>query len=434
MPAVLDEYDYRFELGKAAELRTGRDVVIISTGLMTMRALQAAARLEADHVDVGVLHVPTIKPLDRDAILRAAAPGRLVVTCENHTVVGGLAESVAAHARLRGRRPPASCRSPCPTSSSPRAPCPPCTTATACPPTPSSPASSPSSRSNHADRAHTAIVTGAGSKRGIGRATAHALAAAGWNVAVLDLDEAGAKDVADEIAEQHGVQAVGVACDVTDEASVEAALAVVDGAVPPVGALVNNAGITSPTRFLDVTDAEWDRIFAVNVRGAYNITRRVAPGLAERGFGRIVFLSSVSAERGGGVFGGVAYSAAKAAQLGFARALARELGPHGVTVNSVAPGLIGTDITGGALEGERKDAAPRGHARSGASARSPTSPTSSPTSAARSPATSPGSPTTSTVGPTSTESRLRRGHGIAGRKSPTGDSSYHLCPTIEEAR
>ena len=68
---MLDEYDYRFELGKAAELRTGRDVVLISTGLMTMRALQAAARLEADHVDVAVLHVPTIKPLDRDGDPRA---------------------------------------------------------------------------------------------------------------------------------------------------------------------------------------------------------------------------------------------------------------------------------------------------------------------------------------------------------------------------
>ena len=93
---MLDEYDYRFQLGKAAELRTGRDVVLISTGLMTMRALQAAARLEADHVDVAVLHVPTIKPLDREAILRAARTDRLVVTLENHTVIGGLAEAVAS--------------------------------------------------------------------------------------------------------------------------------------------------------------------------------------------------------------------------------------------------------------------------------------------------------------------------------------------------
>jgi 2-hydroxycyclohexanecarboxyl-CoA dehydrogenase len=200
----------------------------------------------------------------------------------------------------------------------------------------------------------TAIVTGAGSTRGIGRATAHTLAGAGWNIAILDLDEASAKDAANEVAERHGVQAIGIGCDVTDENSVENALTTLDAAVPPVSALVNNAGITSPTPFLEVTGQEWDRLFAVNVRGAYNITRRVAPGMAERGFGRIVFLSSVSAIRGGGVFGGVAYSAAKAAQLGFARALARELGPHGVTVNSVAPGLIGTDITGGALEGDRK--------------------------------------------------------------------------------
>ncbi|MCE0767370.1 SDR family oxidoreductase [Pseudonocardia kujensis] len=202
----------------------------------------------------------------------------------------------------------------------------------------------------------TAVVTGAASKRGIGRATAHALAAAGWNVAVLDLDEAAAKDTADEIAGAHAVQAFGLTCDVTDETSVATAVETLTADAPPVGALVNNAGITSPTRFLDVDGAEWDRIFAVNVRGAYNMTRRLAPGMAERGFGRIVFLSSVSAERGGGVFGGVAYSAAKAAQLGFARALAREIGEHGVTVNSVAPGLIDTDITGGALEGERKEA------------------------------------------------------------------------------
>ena len=102
VPRVLDEYDYTFRLGKAAELRTGRDVVLISTGLMTMRALQAAERLEKDHVDVSALHVPTIKPLDREAIIAAADGDRLVVTLENHTVVGGLAEAVASTLAFAG--------------------------------------------------------------------------------------------------------------------------------------------------------------------------------------------------------------------------------------------------------------------------------------------------------------------------------------------
>ena len=96
VPTVLDEYDYRFRLGKAAELRTGRDVSFISTGLMTMRALAAAQQLAADGIDVGVTHVPTIKPLDHAAIVRAASGGRLVVTLENHTIVGGLADAVAS--------------------------------------------------------------------------------------------------------------------------------------------------------------------------------------------------------------------------------------------------------------------------------------------------------------------------------------------------
>ncbi|MFJ9084380.1 SDR family NAD(P)-dependent oxidoreductase [Streptomyces sp. NPDC102384] len=202
----------------------------------------------------------------------------------------------------------------------------------------------------------TAVITGAGSRRGIGRATAHALAASGYHVAVLDLDKEAALDVAQEVSERHGVQALGLATDVTDPAAVDAAIGEVEVALPPIGALVNNAGITSPVRFLDVTPAEWDRIFDVNVRGSYLVTQRVAAGMAERGFGRIVFLSSVSAERGGGVFGGVAYSAAKAGLLGFARALARELGPAGVTANCVAPGLIDTDITQGKLDDERKAA------------------------------------------------------------------------------
>ncbi|MEU1272654.1 SDR family NAD(P)-dependent oxidoreductase [Streptomyces sp. NPDC005799] len=202
----------------------------------------------------------------------------------------------------------------------------------------------------------TAVITGAGSRRGIGRATAHALAAAGYHIAVLDLDKEAAEDTAREVVARHGVEALGLAADVCDADAVDAAIGTAEAALAPIGALVNNAGITSPTPFVDVTPAEWDRIFEVNVRGSFVVTHRVASGMAERGFGRIVFLSSVSAERGGGVFGGVAYSAAKAALLGFAKALARELGPFGVTVNSVAPGLIDTDITQGKLDEERKAA------------------------------------------------------------------------------
>lgn len=103
VPTVLDEYDYTFELGKAALLRPGRDVLMISTGLMTMRALQAARQLERDHVDVAVLHAPTIKPFDTGTVLRETAGDRLVVTLENHSVVGGLAESVASCLAFAGR-------------------------------------------------------------------------------------------------------------------------------------------------------------------------------------------------------------------------------------------------------------------------------------------------------------------------------------------
>lgn len=95
VPTVLDEYDYRFELGKAALLRGGADVLLISSGLMTMRALQAAEQLAAHRVDVAVLHTPTLKPFDTATALAELAADRLVLTLENHTVVGGLFETVA---------------------------------------------------------------------------------------------------------------------------------------------------------------------------------------------------------------------------------------------------------------------------------------------------------------------------------------------------
>lgn len=96
VPLVLDEYDYRFELGKARLLRNGTDALIVSTGLMTMRALETAAQLRSDNVDIAVLHVPTIKPLDAESIVKEAARGgRMVVVAENHSVIGGLGEAVA---------------------------------------------------------------------------------------------------------------------------------------------------------------------------------------------------------------------------------------------------------------------------------------------------------------------------------------------------
>lgn len=96
VPLVLDEYDYKFELGRAALLRDGADALIIASGLMTMRALETADALRTDRIDVAVLHVPTIKPLDEEAIIAAASrTGRPVIVAENHTVVGGLGEAVA---------------------------------------------------------------------------------------------------------------------------------------------------------------------------------------------------------------------------------------------------------------------------------------------------------------------------------------------------
>ena len=103
VPAVLDEYDYTFELGKAKLLRDGAEVLVISSGIMTMRALEVAKALENDRIGVAVLHVPTIKPLDTETIVRQAKrTGRLVVVAENHTVIGGLGEAVATELMRAG--------------------------------------------------------------------------------------------------------------------------------------------------------------------------------------------------------------------------------------------------------------------------------------------------------------------------------------------
>ncbi|BBZ79282.1 3-oxoacyl-ACP reductase [Mycolicibacterium anyangense] len=201
----------------------------------------------------------------------------------------------------------------------------------------------------------TAVITGAASERGIGAATARRYASEGWAVVILDLDGERSAKVAADIGNQYAVPAFGYTADVTSEESVleaqrAVAAEVAAGNLPPVGALANIAGITSPVPFLETTLDIWNTVMAVNATGTYLVTKAFLPDMIERGWGRIVNMSSVSAQRGGGVFGKVPYSSAKAAILGFTKALAREIADTGVTVNAVTPGAVDTDIRVGSTD------------------------------------------------------------------------------------
>jgi NAD(P)-dependent dehydrogenase (short-subunit alcohol dehydrogenase family) len=199
-----------------------------------------------------------------------------------------------------------------------------------------------------------AIVTGAGSKRGIGRATALRLASEGADVVVGDLVFPGAEETAAEI-RALGRRSLAVRTDVTSEESVGDLVRATLQEFGRIDILVNNAGITQPKRVPEITVADWEKVLAVNLKGTFLCCKAVLPTMGKQRYGRIVNMSSVSAKRGGGVFGGAHYSAAKAGILGFAKALAREVAAQGITVNSVAPGLVLTDIRGG-IESEEGQA------------------------------------------------------------------------------
>ncbi|MDN5853593.1 MAG: SDR family oxidoreductase [Actinomycetia bacterium] len=184
-----------------------------------------------------------------------------------------------------------------------------------------------------------AIVTGGA--RGIGAATAKRLAADGFAVGVLDLDEAGAKATAAEIVEVGG-KAVGIAVDVADEAGVAGAVDAVAGELGPPVVLVNNAGITRDNMLFKMGVDDWDLVMNVHLRGAFLMSRAAQKHMIDQGFGRIVNLSSTSAL---GNRGQVNYSAAKAGMQGFTKTLAIELGKFGVTANAIAPGFIQTEMT-----------------------------------------------------------------------------------------
>ncbi|RAX15433.1 SDR family NAD(P)-dependent oxidoreductase [Pseudarthrobacter sp. AG30] len=204
-----------------------------------------------------------------------------------------------------------------------------------------------------ADR--TVIVTGAVSERGIGRATAVYLAERGWNIGVIDLDDAASKSLAKELAEKHGVRAHGAGANIGDEASVRAAIDEIEAELPQLVALANIAGVSSPVPYLELDAGEWDRVLNINMNGVHYATRRAAESMVKNRLGRIVNISSVSAQRGGGTFSKTPYSVAKAGVIGLTRATARELGEYDITVNAISPGPIDTDIMGGTLSEERKD-------------------------------------------------------------------------------
>ncbi|MGO4325926.1 SDR family NAD(P)-dependent oxidoreductase [Cupriavidus sp. 2TAF22] len=189
------------------------------------------------------------------------------------------------------------------------------------------------------------IVTGAASARGIGKATAKALAAQGALVVILDLRLEDAQAAAGDLGDQH----LGLACDVTDKGACERAAQAVIARYGRIDALINNAGITQPLRTLDIQGGNFDAVVDVNLRGTLYMSQAVLPQMKTQKGGSIVCMSSVSAQRGGGIFGGPHYSAAKAGVLGLARAMAREFGPDSIRVNSITPGLIQTDITGDKL-------------------------------------------------------------------------------------
>jgi len=191
----------------------------------------------------------------------------------------------------------------------------------------------------------TAVISGAASRRGIGLATARLFAAHGARVAILDLSAEAAREAALSIGPEH----LGLACDVTDRSACAAAIEKVLAAWGRIDALVNNAGITQPLTLMEIGPAEYDAVLDVNLRGTLYLSQAVVPHMRARRQGAIACMSSVSAQRGGGIFGGPHYSAAKAGVLGLAKAMARELGPDGIRVNCVTPGLIQTDITGGRL-------------------------------------------------------------------------------------
>lgn len=186
-----------------------------------------------------------------------------------------------------------------------------------------------------------ALVTGA--SRGIGRATAAALGAEGYSVAINYLhSEEAARSLAVELRERCGVPAEVFCCDIAEEAAVDGMFRAVTESLGPVSLLVNNAGIARQQLFTHITADQWDRLFAVDVRGVFLCSRAALPHMINEKRGNIINISSIWGLTGASCE--VHYSAAKAAVIGLTKALAKEVGPSGIRVNCIAPGVVDTEM------------------------------------------------------------------------------------------
>ncbi len=197
-----------------------------------------------------------------------------------------------------------------------------------------------------------ALITGGAGPNGLGFGTATMMAAQGARVVILDLEQANPAAAATRLGAGH----IGVVGDVTNKKSVEQAIAYAVNQTGRIDILVNNAGITQPSKTLDISEADYDAVMNVSLRGTLLVSQAVLPTMIKQNFGSIICISSVSAQRGGGILGGPHYSAAKAGVLGLARAMARDFGGNGIRVNCVTPGLIATDINKGKIPEEKRGA------------------------------------------------------------------------------
>jgi NAD(P)-dependent dehydrogenase (short-subunit alcohol dehydrogenase family) len=191
----------------------------------------------------------------------------------------------------------------------------------------------------------TVLVTGAG--KGIGAAVSLALAAQGHRVALAARTAADLARLAERIRGQGG-EAFPVACDVTDTAAIDAAVAAARAALGPITILVNNAGAAGSHKFLGHPDDLWERMLAVNLTSAYHVTKAVLPDMLAARWGRVINIASVAAKTGGKYI--AAYTASKHGVLGLTRALAVELAAEHITVNAVCPGYVDTPMTDQAVE------------------------------------------------------------------------------------